>query len=50
MATQSSPPPQDDPASGDGADDKPRLTEKEKKQNHIASGMRPFPPCFMHSS
>ncbi|EPE08645.1 helix-loop-helix dna-binding domain-containing protein [Ophiostoma piceae UAMH 11346] len=37
MAAQSSPPPQDDPASGEGADDKPRLTEKEKKQNHIAS-------------
>jgi hypothetical protein len=23
---------------GNGADDKPRLTEEEKKQNHIASG------------
>lgn len=27
------------PANGDGgADEKPRLTEEEKKQNHIASG------------
>ena len=26
------------PADGAGADDKPRLTEEEKKQNHIASG------------
>jgi len=25
------------PADGPGADDKPRLTEEEKKQNHIAS-------------
>lgn len=28
------------PANADGAaDEKPRLTEEEKKQNHIASGM-----------
>jgi heteromeric Ino2p/Ino4p transcription factor len=29
------------PANGDAgaADEKPRLTEEEKKQNHIASGM-----------
>lgn len=26
------------PQPADGADDKPRLTEEEKKQNHIASG------------
>lgn len=27
-----------------GADEKPRLTEEEKKQNHIASGTQFFSP------
>jgi len=46
--TDSSSPQQNGNDSG-GADDKPRLTEEEKKQNHIASGMSrpgnmsPFP-------
>lgn len=29
-----------------GADEKPRLTEEEKKQNHIASGASLPPPCL----
>lgn len=46
------------PTAGDGGtlpDDKPRLTEEEKKQNHIASGSFCFtvryyyPHCILHS-
>lgn len=32
-------PPEGDSANQLGADGKPRLTEEEKKQNHIASGI-----------
>lgn len=39
--TMSSPPPAD--SGVPGADEKPRLTEEEKKQNHIASGTSPLP-------
>ncbi|KAI0975127.1 hypothetical protein F4678DRAFT_484845 [Xylaria arbuscula] len=37
MADNDSGSPQDGDSQGLGADDKPRLTEEEKKQNHIAS-------------
>lgn len=44
----SSPPPADSGVAG--ADDKPRLTEEEKKQNHIASGTAsPFGPLDHYS-
>ncbi|KAI1363860.1 hypothetical protein F5Y08DRAFT_308323 [Xylaria arbuscula] len=37
MADHGSPSPQDADSQGLGPDEKPRLTEEEKKQNHIAS-------------
>jgi hypothetical protein len=36
---KSASPSRDGAINGAGQDDKPRLTEEEKKQNHIASGM-----------
>lgn len=37
-------------ANGSGTDEKPRLTEQEKKQNHIASGEPQHPSKFVEAA